>query len=133
MRQLRILVADDEVSVRQELARLAHGLGHQLDSVEDGRACVAKLQQNRYDLLFLDLIMPVMDGTQVLEYVREHLPAMRVVIISSLDERSIIDQFLSMGASAYLVKPLRESYLCDVIGRISSGTISQNLTPTPKP
>ena len=129
MRQLRILLADDDPAVHVSLQHLARGLDHQLDAVEDGKACLSKLKQHVYDLLFLDLIMPVVDGTQVLAYARENHPAMRVVMISTLDEPLTIDSLLKSGASAYLIKPLRESMLTEVLSRIASGTISQDLTP----
>ncbi len=129
MRELRILLADDDPAIHLSLQHLARGLGHQLDAVQDGKACVSKLRQHTYDLLFLDLILPLVDGLQVLAFARENFPSMRVIMISTMDETQTIDSLLKCGASAYLMKPLRESVLTEVLSRVASGTISQDLTP----
>ena len=129
--QLRILVADDEPAVRSMMERIIRGHGHHFDGVENGKACLHKLQQGHYDLLFLDLFMPILDGVHVLKHAREHAPATRVVAISSLDDTIIIGNILKSGACAFLIKPLRDALITEVMNRVAAGTISQDLTPSP--
>lgn len=122
-RQLKILVADDDGAVRDQMARIIRELGHQVDTVQDGRACLKQAAQVAYDLIFLDLFMPVLDGVHVLLNLREHPTATTIVAMSSLDEQSIIANLLKAGAAAYLIKPLGDHTVREVIGRVAAGTI----------
>ena len=131
MHELRILVADDEPAVRQQMERIIRGHGHHYEGVEDGRMCLQKLQQGVYDVLFIDLFMPTLDGLHVLSFARNHSPSTRLIVISSLDDEPTIEQVLKNGASAFLLKPLQDAAITEVINRVASGTISQDLTPKP--
>jgi len=122
-RQLRVLVADDDAAVRDQLTRIVVELGHRIDTAPDGRACLKQASQTTYDLIFLDLFMPVLDGVHVLLNLREHPTTTAVVAMSSLDEQSIIANLLKAGAAAYLIKPLGEHTVREVIGRVAAGTI----------
>jgi two-component system OmpR family response regulator len=128
-RRLRILVADGDPEVRSLVERLALGFGHAVESAEDGKACLHKMQQQAYDLLFMELILPIVDGTQILAYMHANTPATRVIVLSAMDDPADIGLILKQGASAFLIKPLRESAILEVISRVSAGTISQDLTP----
>ena len=128
-RRLRILVADKELEVRSSIDRIARGHGHLYEGVVDGAACLSKIEQNDYDILFLDLFIPGMDGAEILQRIRAKTPVTSVILLSSLDDSEIINGLLSSGARAFLIKPVSEAVLTDVITRISAGTISQDLTP----
>lgn len=122
-RQLRILIADDDGELREHLAALVRELGHVADTVPDGRACLKQTAQVTYDLILLDLFMPVLDGVHVLLNLREHLTTSAVVVMSSLDEPEIINNLLKAGAAAFLIKPVLDPTVREVIGRVAAGTI----------
>jgi CheY-like chemotaxis protein len=128
-RPLRILVADKDLVVRNAMDRIIRGHGHHYEGVVDAGACLHKLEQADFDIVFLDLFLGGMDGNELLQRVREKAPVASVILISSMDDAVIIDGLLQQGARAYLVKPVRDAVITDVINRIASGTISQNLTP----
>lgn len=128
-RPLRILVADKDLVVRNTMDRIIRGHGHQYEGVVDALACLHKLEQADYDIIFMDLFLGGMDGYELLRRVREKAPITSVILLSALDETTIIDGLFQQGARAYLVKPVREAVITDVINRIAAGTISQDLTP----
>lgn len=132
-RPLKILVADKDLAVRSAMDRIIRAHGHQYEGVVDAAACLHKVEQHDYDILFLDLFIGGMDGVAVLQKVREQSPITSVILLSALDEPDIINGLLQKGARAFLIKPLRDAIIIDVITRISAGTMSQDLTPRGAP
>ena len=90
---------------------LARGLeqeGHTVVFAEDGRAALDLLRQRRFDLLLLDVLMPELDGYEVLAELQDdpHLRDIPVVVTSALDEIDSVVRCLEMGAEDYLTKPV---------------------------
>jgi DNA-binding response OmpR family regulator len=103
---LRILVADDDVNIGETFRRIITSLGHACDVVPDGRECLRKISQAPYDILFLDLIMPKLDGEAVLQSLKSRTDPLDIVIISSEDDEEVIADILRRGATAFIVKPI---------------------------
>lgn len=102
-----ILVVDDN---RLNRMRLAHSLqqeGHSSAMAEDGRQALQMLASQAFDVVLLDLIMPELDGFQVLEQMKgdSRLREIPVIVISALDEMEGILRCIEMGATDYLPKP----------------------------
>ena len=112
----RILVVDDTPFNRQLLARLLRGLGHEPVEAEDGRQALARLRDASappIDVILLDIVMPEMDGYQVLAELRDD-PALRhlpVIVISGVDELDSVVRCLEMGAADYLPKTVDPAIL----------------------
>ena len=106
--QARLLVADDNKVNRLLLARSLEQQGHAVTLVNDGRAALDALRQGRYDLLLLDIEMPVMDGFQVLEAMKAEraLRELPVIVTSSVEGIANIVRCIELGAEDYLPKPL---------------------------
>jgi two-component system response regulator AtoC len=106
--ELQILIAEDEPHQRAFMERVCREGGHRVEAVADGRSCLDALGHRRFDLLFLDLFMPELDGVGVLREMREREGRVwpRVVVISSQDDESVIEETLRLGASVYLTKPM---------------------------
>ncbi len=112
----RILVVDDTAFNRQLLARLLRGIGHEPVEAEDGRKALDRLRdpdQPPIDVILLDILMPEMDGYQVLEALAadpalRHLP---VIVISGVDELDSVVRCLAMGAADYLPKTVDPAIL----------------------
>ncbi len=102
-----ILVVDDN---RLNRMRLAHSLqqeGHSAAMAEDGRQALAMLAEQAFDVVLLDLVMPELDGFQVLEQMKRdsRLRDLPVIVISALDDMDSILRCIEMGATDYLPKP----------------------------
>ncbi|HLH26842.1 MAG TPA: response regulator [Chloroflexota bacterium] len=102
-----LLVVDDNALNRDMLARRLERLGYGVTLAENGRQALALLRAQPVDLVLLDVMMPEMDGYEVLA-VRQQDPRLRdvpVIMLSALDELDSVVRCIAMGAEDYLPKP----------------------------
>ncbi|MCQ6274548.1 response regulator transcription factor [Bacillus sp. V3B] len=106
----KILIVDDEFEMRQLLRIYLRQDNYQVDEAENGQDAYEKVKKNDYDLMVLDVMMPLMDGWQTIEQVRK---ISEIPIIMLTAKGSIQDKVtgLSTGADDYLVKPFDEAEL----------------------
>ncbi|GAB4171784.1 MAG: SpoIIE family protein phosphatase [Terrimicrobiaceae bacterium] len=114
----RILVVDDDAGNREMLTRRLTGEGHQISEAADGEAALAALRADTYDLVLLDVMMPVMDGLATLEHIKsdETLQHVPVIMISALDDLQSVIHCIEKGAEDYLPKPCDATLLRARIG-----------------
>jgi CheY-like chemotaxis protein len=127
-RTLRILVADDQENTRALLCRIANSLGYSCDVCGDGRDCLTKFMQQPYDVVFLDLVMPGIDGEPVLRWLKSRYPRTHVVIMSVQDDEGAIRTMLARGATAYLVKPFTAQEVQSVMRGIENRRTAAGLS-----
>lgn len=103
-----ILIADDNRVNRLLLSRGLEQQGHTVVFAEDGREALDLLRRQHFDLMLLDILMPELDGYQVLAELKldPHLRDIPVVMTSSLDELDSVVKCIEMGAEDYLTKPI---------------------------
>src|SRR5262245_3054678 len=103
----RVLVVDDAKAGRDILTRRLEQDGHRVDTAGDGEQALAMLATSDYDLVLLDLMMPVLDGYGVLERMKadERLRYVPIIMLSVIEEVDSVVQCLEMGADDYVTKP----------------------------
>ncbi len=104
---LRILIVEDDPALSMMYQVRLEAAGHIVSVVTNGEDCLRQVREDRgYDLVFLDIGLPGMDGLTVLEAMRksEDIGEMPVVILSNYNEPPMRQRGLSLGALAYLVK-----------------------------
>ena len=109
----RILVVDDQEDNRAVLERRLRRQGHTVESANGGRIALARLGQERFDLVLLDVLMPDLDGYAVLEQLKGS-PATRdipVIMISALDDIRSVVRCIEAGAEDHLSKPFDPTLL----------------------
>ncbi len=102
---MRVLVADDEPSIRFVLQEVLEGLGHSVTAVEDGDVAARELGGENYDLAFLDIRMPGLTGIEVLQQHRASGGDVAIVIITAQNLLENAVESMKAGALDYLVKP----------------------------
>jgi len=102
---MRVLVADDEPSIRFVLQEVLAGLGHEVTAVEDGDGALRELGSDRFDLAFLDIRMPGLTGIEVLQQIRASGNDVAIVIITAQNLLENAVESMKSGALDYLVKP----------------------------
>ena len=113
-----ILVADDDPGNRELLARRLRQVGFEVELAEDGPRALHLLRERSFDLVLLDMIMPILDGGQVLTQIKadETLHRIPVLMLSALDEMESVVRCILMGAEDYLPKPVNSVLLRARIG-----------------
>jgi DNA-binding response OmpR family regulator len=102
---MQILVVEDEVRLAQHIARALTEAGHEPTVVHDGETALGEAEATRYDLIVLDVMLPGMDGFEVLQRLRTAKMDTRVLILTARGEVSDRVSGLGLGADDYLAKP----------------------------
>ncbi|MFC1717275.1 response regulator [Candidatus Poribacteria bacterium] len=104
---LHILLSDDEEIVHQTIVGYLRDLGHRVDGAYDGSSALRCIEERDYDVAIVDEKMPGMDGITLLAKAQEIRPDMPVIIITGHGTIDTAIQALRLGASEYLMKPIR--------------------------
>lgn len=102
-----ILIVDDILVNRELLSELIHSLGHTSLQAENGKAALDIIESSIPDLILLDIIMPIMSGFEVLQYLKSDstLKDIPILLISAVDDMENIVKGIELGADDYLIKP----------------------------
>ena len=108
-----VLVVDDNEMNRDMLVRRLEPLGYHVSIAKDGNEAMEKLHQAAFDLVLLDIMMPVKDGYEVLQEIKSHnqLQVIPVIMITALDDTSSAARCIQLGAEDYLTKPFDPTLL----------------------
>ena len=109
----RVLVVDDERLNRMLLRRALEDQGHTVSEAEDGKDALAQLATGSFDVVLLDLLMPVLDGYATLEGIKADagLSHMPVIVVSGVEDISSVVRCIEAGATDYLLKPFQPAIL----------------------
>ena len=115
-----ILVAEDDADLRGVLTASLTRNGHEVIAVRDGAEALAAIERNDVDLLVLDLVMPNIDGFEVLARLKEIGKGMTipVIVVSGADRSASELQALRLGANVYLTKPIEAAALVEEVTRL---------------
>jgi two-component system OmpR family response regulator len=102
---MRILLAEDDLSIAEGICASLRHSGHAVDHVAAGNLADAALRDDAYDLLVLDLGLPVVDGSDVLRHLRSRGTGMPVLVVTAREGLAERIRVLDLGADDYLVKP----------------------------
>ncbi len=102
----KVLLVEDEQSIRELYTRQFTKSGFLVQAVGDGQQALQVLDTEKFDLLLLDIMLPGMNGLQVLRDFKAKNPTspMKVVLLTNLGQDNIIKEGFSMGANGYLIK-----------------------------
>jgi DNA-binding NtrC family response regulator len=118
--KIRIMIVDDEMIVRQSLLTWFKKYGHEVDTAASGMEALEKLEQKPFQVMFVDIKMPGMDGLELLEKVKQEYPDILVVIITAYGSIESAVRAMRTGAADYLLKPFKPDQLSLVMERILS-------------
>lgn len=112
----KILIADDSAFMRKVLMDILKDEGFsQFIECGSGKECLEKIEVEHPDLTLLDIIMPEMDGMEVLKQVGSKVP---VIVISAVGQDAMIADAKTNGAKGYIVKPFDKKQVMGEVGKI---------------
>jgi two-component system response regulator HydG len=117
--KMTIMIVDDEKIVRESLFHWFTKVGHTVEKAASGFEALEKLEKNPFDLLFVDIRMPEMNGIELLEKVKAEYPETIVIIITAYASIETAVNAMKLGASDYLLKPFRPDYLSLVMEKVT--------------
>jgi CheY-like chemotaxis protein len=126
MMEKRILIVDDDEMVRMALVELLRPEGYLLDEAESGKEALIKIDENKYDLMMFDMIMPEIDGIELCKRVRamEQYKEIPIVFLTAKSREQDKIKGLEAGANLFLSKPISPEKLLTII----SDTVGGNWT-----
>lgn len=113
----KVLVVEDDPDARKVLSLVLKLDGFAVASVADGHEAIAYLEQNRPNLILLDVIMPEVDGYEVCRWIRSNPSTVDVpvVMLSGKNDEKSINRGYEVGANDYLPKPIKPSTLTKLL------------------
>jgi excisionase family DNA binding protein len=103
----RVLVVDDEASIRDLLSKTLALAEYDVDVAPDGRSALERMRMYPYDLLIADLKMPGMDGLTVIREAKRYKSDLPVIVITGFSTESSAIEAVNLGVAGYLTKPFR--------------------------
>src|SRR3989441_12399087 len=107
----KILVVDDEEAIREVVSTMLQAQGFECAAVGNGRVALDYLQKNSIDLVLSDMVMPEMDGLELLEWLRTHDPDVPVIMVTAMHDLSTALEAIRRGAYDYILKPFEKDQL----------------------
>ncbi len=111
----KVLYVDDAVFMRTKAARLLSEHGHTVIEASNGRDAIGQYEANRPDVVLMDITMPVMSGIDAVKAIKERDPNARIVMVTALNQRSMVLQAIRAGARDFIVKPYEPEKLLEAV------------------
>ncbi|MBW2511028.1 MAG: sigma-54-dependent Fis family transcriptional regulator, partial [Deltaproteobacteria bacterium] len=103
----RVLIVDDEESMRDFLSIMLHREGYQVDTAVDGAQAVVHLRDHSYDLVISDIKMPRMTGLELLSHIKDRTPETVVLMVTAFSSTDEAVEAMKQGAYDYITKPFK--------------------------
>lgn len=116
----KIVVAEDDRAIARLIKFKLERAGYEVEVAEDGGQAVETINKNHPDLVLLDVMMPVLDGYQVLRRIKDNpeLESIPVIMLTARGQEKDIVKGIEMGSQDYIVKPFRPAELLARVNRI---------------
>jgi len=111
----RLLIVEDEETLRESLRRVLIQEGYDVDSAGSSEAGMKSLGQKEYDLVITDIVLPGMNGIQFLRECRKKNPGLKVIVITAFASIETAVEAIRTGAQDYIVKPIIHKEIKEVI------------------
>ena len=124
MNLLKVMIVDDEVTVRQGIKNLINwsNAGFEVSTnATNGKEAIQYIPIFKPHIIITDLIMPEIDGVQLIHYVKKNYPGIEIIVISSYDTFYLVKECFRLGVNDYILKPeLSPKLLLETIGKVAS-------------
>ncbi len=117
----RVLICDDSMFMRMMIKKVLLDQGHTVVAeAENGVQAVRQYKMHKPDLTTMDITMPIMEGIQAVQKIREEDPNAKIIMVTAIGQKAIMTEAIDAGASGFLIKPFEPSQvrqtIMDVLG-----------------
>lgn len=114
---MKFLICDDSILARKQLkdAISAHITDAELIEAKDGKECVELFIKENPDLIFIDIVMPVLDGVSAVDNIIKANPEAKVIIVSSVGTQKELKAAIDAGASDFIQKPFSKAQIKEIL------------------
>jgi len=106
-KKIRVLISDDDPGMRETLSDILSEMGHEVVTAGDGFEAIKLAKERPFDLAFIDIKMPVLNGVDTFKEIQRLQPEIKVVMITAFALDELIDEARRFGALDVLFKPLK--------------------------
>ncbi|MCX7710311.1 MAG: response regulator [Clostridia bacterium] len=114
---MKVLVVDDILYSRKLLSSKLEALGHEVIEAGDGEEAVRKSKSENPDVVFMDVVMPKMDGITATKIIKNSTGS-KIIMCSAVNDKNHIIEAIKAGAVDYISKPLNDIRIADAIRRL---------------
>jgi two-component system, NtrC family, response regulator HydG len=115
MEKTKVLAVDDNEDVLMFYRRWGKSMGFEVVTVEDGRKAVEETKKGKFDLVFLDVQMPGMNGPETMKEIQKVAPSLPVFITTGSERDVVVEKAIKDGAAGYIYKPFDVEELADAV------------------
>jgi two-component system chemotaxis response regulator CheY len=121
---IKVMVCDDSMFARKSMVMFITSLGvKQIIEAADGQQAIDKYAENKPDVVFMDIVMPVVTGIDALIKIKETDPAARVIMASSIGTQQYLKSAIKAGAADFLQKPITNDQVKQILENVCKGVI----------
>jgi len=103
---LKVLVVDDSMIIRKQIANVFEELGHQvIAEAQDGKSAVSIFREKKPDLVTMDITMPDMNGIEAVKIIKSKEPEVKILMVTSHGQEKMVIESIKAGAKGYILKP----------------------------
>ncbi len=122
----RLLIIDDALIIRELIKDAAKAAGWEIVAeAANGQVAIDKFREVRPDAVTLDLVMPEYNGLHALQGIKELDPEARVLVVSALEQTSVLKEALQLGATDFIVKPFDKAHVVAALDAMLTGAMKQ--------
>jgi DNA-binding NtrC family response regulator len=111
----RILIVDDDETIRTTMKAILEDEGYSVDSASSGKEAIKKTQEQTYNLALLDIRLPDMEGVELLKLMKDNISRMRKIMVTGFPSLQNAIEAVNRNADAYLIKPVDVDKLLAVV------------------
>ena len=117
---MKLLIVDDEKHVREAIKLLVNWDDFEIDPIfeaTDGQQAIEIIQKEQPDIVFTDMLMPLVNGIQLLEWIHHHATFCKTIVISGYDDFNYVRHTIKYGGQDYILKPIDEGQLNEALSK----------------
>ena len=114
-KELKVLYVEDDPILREEISLFLSDIFPHIDLATNGEEGLLKLAQNHYHLVITDIRMPIMDGIEMIEKIKELYPQQPILVTSAHNESEYLVKLINLGVNNFITKPLQSDQILNVL------------------